>query len=186
MLTLSEPVTVAGTPTLALNNGGTATYAGGSGGDILTFKYTVGLTDSTVSALAVTAIGLLNGAEIKDIAGNTANLSGALTTFSGLHVDPPVPPVSPAWNNPGSSNLLTTPVAPRTIAVHLSADEYKGLPEVEFNRGQRRQALVARRHLRSQRGARPSWPGHQPLGPARWGSMRPTITLAPVLLLRST
>ena len=76
MLTLSEPVTVTGTPTLALNNGGTATYAGGSGGDILTFKYTVGLTDSTVSALAVTAIGPLNGAEIKDVAGNTANLFG--------------------------------------------------------------------------------------------------------------
>ena len=125
-LTLSEPVTITGTPTLALNNGGTATYAGGSGGDILTFKYTVGLNDSTVSALAVTAIGLLNGAEIKDVAGNTANLSGALTTFSGLHVDPPVPPVSPAWNNPVSSDLPTTPVAPRTIAVHLSADEVNG------------------------------------------------------------
>ncbi len=71
-LTLSERVTITGTPTLALNNGGTATYAGGSGSDILTFKYTVGLNDSTVSALAVTAIGLLNGAGIKDVAGNTA------------------------------------------------------------------------------------------------------------------
>jgi hypothetical protein len=115
-LTLSEPVTITGTPTLALNNGGTATYAGGSGSDILTFKYTVGLNDSTVSALGVTAIGLSNGAGIKDVAGNTANLSGALTTFSGLHVDPPVPPVSPT-------------VPHTTIAVHVSGDEYQGSPE---------------------------------------------------------
>ena len=129
-LTLSEPVTITGTPTLALNNGGTATYAGGSGSDILTFKYTVALNDSTVSALAVTAISLLNGAGIKDVAGNTANLSGALTTFSGLHVDPPVPPVSPAWSNPETSDFLTTPIVPQTtIAVHVSGDEYKGLPE---------------------------------------------------------
>ncbi len=114
-LTLSERVTITGTPTLALNNGGTATYAGGSGSDILTFKYTVGLNDNAVSALAVTAIGLLNGAGIKDVAGNTANLSGALTTFSGLQIDPPVPPVSTAPQT--------------TIAVHVSGDEYQGLPE---------------------------------------------------------
>ena len=129
-------MTITGTPTLALNNGGTATYAGGSGGDILTFKYTVGLNDSTVSALAVTAIGLLNGAEIKDVAGNTANLSGALTTFSGLHIDPPVLSIHPShlYRQPGivrqTSDLPTTPTAPQTtIAVHLSGDEYQGLPE---------------------------------------------------------
>ena len=123
-------MTVTGTPTLALNNGGTATYAGGSGGDILTFKYTVGLNDSTVPALAVTAIGLLNGAEIKDVAGNTANLSGALTTFSGLHVDPPVPPVSPAWHNLETADPLTARTASETtIAVHVSGDEHQGLPE---------------------------------------------------------
>ena len=42
-LNLSENVTVttAGTPTLALNDGGTATYVGGSGTNALTFSYTV-------------------------------------------------------------------------------------------------------------------------------------------------
>ena len=40
-LTLSEVVTVTGTPTLALNDGGTATYTGGSGTNALTFSYTV-------------------------------------------------------------------------------------------------------------------------------------------------
>ena len=41
-LKLSEAVTVAGgTPTLTLNDGGTATYTGGSGTNALTFSYTV-------------------------------------------------------------------------------------------------------------------------------------------------
>ena len=41
-LNLSEAVTVAGgTPTLTLNDGGTATYTGGSGSNALTFSYTV-------------------------------------------------------------------------------------------------------------------------------------------------
>src|SRR5262249_26414790 len=40
-LTMSSAVTVSGTPTLSLNDGGTATYAGGSGTNALTFNYTV-------------------------------------------------------------------------------------------------------------------------------------------------
>ena len=90
-LTLSEAVTVTGTPTLALNDGGTATYTGGSGTNALTFSYTVGANDATVSALAITAVNLLNGAKINDVAGNSANLSAALVTFSGLQIDPPAP-----------------------------------------------------------------------------------------------
>ena len=40
-LNLSEAVNVTGTPTLTLNDGGTATYIGGSGTSALTFSYTV-------------------------------------------------------------------------------------------------------------------------------------------------
>ena len=47
-------MTVAGgTPTLTLNDGGTATYAGGSGTNALTFSYTVAAGQNT-SGLAVT------------------------------------------------------------------------------------------------------------------------------------
>ena len=94
-LTLSEAVTVSGTPTLTLNDGGTATYTGGSGSNALTFSYTVGASDATVSALAITAVNLLNGAKVTDAAGNPANLSAALITFTGLQIDPPTPPVAP-------------------------------------------------------------------------------------------
>ena len=73
-LAMSEVVTVAGgTPTLTLNDGGTATYTGGSGTDALTFSYTVAAGQNT-SALTATAANL-NGATITDSGGNAANLS---------------------------------------------------------------------------------------------------------------
>ena len=55
-VTLDEVVIVTGTPTLALNSGGTAIYSGGSGTDTLTFNYIVGANDTTVSALTITAV----------------------------------------------------------------------------------------------------------------------------------
>ena len=57
-LNLSSAVTVAGgTPTLTLNDGGTATYTGGSGTNALTFSYTVAAGENT-SDLTVTAVNL--------------------------------------------------------------------------------------------------------------------------------
>ena len=75
---LSEAVTVnttGGTPTLTLNDGGTASFTGGSGSTALTFSYTVVAGQST-SDLAISALNL-NGAVINDGAGNATNLSGA-------------------------------------------------------------------------------------------------------------
>ena len=75
---LSEAVTVnttGGTPTLTLNDGGTASYTGGSGSTALTFSYTVA-AGQTTSDLAISALNL-NGAVINDGAGNATNLSGA-------------------------------------------------------------------------------------------------------------
>ena len=57
-LNLNEVVTVAGgTPTLTLNDGGVATYTGGSGSNALTFSYTVAAGQNTAS-LAATAVNL--------------------------------------------------------------------------------------------------------------------------------
>ena len=85
-LNLTEAVTVTGTPTLTLNDGGTATYVSGTGTNALTFNYTVGATDSAVAALAITQVSLLAGATVMDAAGNAADLSGAVTTFPGLAI----------------------------------------------------------------------------------------------------
>jgi hypothetical protein len=83
----SKTVTVSGIPTLTFDDGGTATYTGGSGTNALTFTYTVSSSDSAVSALAITGVNLPNGAAIHDGTAN-ANLAGALVTFSGLAIDP--------------------------------------------------------------------------------------------------
>jgi hypothetical protein len=83
-LEMDEPWDVTGTPRLLLNSGGTANYSAGSGTNRLAFTYTVGFGQS-VTNIAITAIDL-NGGMIKDAVGNRANMSGAVTTFSGLDV----------------------------------------------------------------------------------------------------
>src|SRR5262245_1722606 len=90
---MSEVVTVAGgMPTLLLNNGGTASYSGGSGTSALTFSYTVAAGQDTAD-LAVTAFNL-NGATVSDGAGNSADLTGAVTNPSGvLQIDTTAPAV---------------------------------------------------------------------------------------------
>jgi hypothetical protein len=85
-LKLTEAVTVSGAATLALNDGGTATFTGGSGSQSLTFSYMVSPTDSNVSALAAIEIDL-NGGSIQDAAGNSANLSLAGMSQAGPQID---------------------------------------------------------------------------------------------------
>ncbi len=93
-LAMNDDVTVSGgTPTLALNTGGTASYNATATAALhdptkLVFDYTVGATDQTVNTLAIVG-GSLNGANILDVYGKFPNFAGALTSFPGLGVDPP-------------------------------------------------------------------------------------------------
>ena len=59
--------TTAGTPTLTLNNGGTATYASGSGTPVHFYKYIVGAADDDVNKLSVKELNT-NGAKWYDSA----------------------------------------------------------------------------------------------------------------------
>ena len=87
---MSAAVTVAGgTPTLTLNDGGTATYTGGSGTSALTFSYTVAAGQNTAS-LAATAVNL-NGATVQDGSGNAANLALTGLTQTGPQIDTTAP-----------------------------------------------------------------------------------------------
>jgi len=108
-LGFNEAVTVAGTPTLSLNDGNTATYVGGTGTSALTFKTTVASTDTNTSALAITGVNLPSGASIKDSSGVEANLSGAVTTFTGLQIDPPTSPSTPPTTPSVTPPVLTVP-----------------------------------------------------------------------------
>src|SRR5262249_54561244 len=141
----SEAVTVntsGGTPTLALNDGGAATYTGGSGSNSLIFSYTVA-TGQNTSDLTVTAFNL-NGATVRDGAGNNANLAGAVTNPPGIltidTVAPGVPiisqvtddvlPVTGVVANGGSTDD-TTP----TVRVSLSGTNAAAGDQVQLFNG---------------------------------------------------
>jgi hypothetical protein len=99
----TETVTVTGgTPTLLLNDGGTAKYTGGSGKNALTFTYTVAKGDTTPD-LTVTGTAL-NGATIQHGAGNPADLTAAVANPAGVLQIDGIVPVKPI---PGSTFLLT-------------------------------------------------------------------------------
>ncbi len=77
--------TTGGSPRLALNDGGFATYTGGSGSTTLTFDHTVGEFQNSAD-LAVTAMNL-NGGAIQDAASQAnATLTGAVTNPAGTLV----------------------------------------------------------------------------------------------------
>ncbi|WP_334385067.1 heparin lyase I family protein [Bradyrhizobium sp. AZCC 2262] len=133
-LTFGEAVTVTGTPTLALNTGGTATYTGGSGTNALTFSYTVGSNDTTVPALSITQANLPNGATIKDGAGNAANLSGALTTFPNLAIDPPTV-VNSITESPATGDLNAGNTVTLTLTFSNAVTVAGGTPTLTLNDG---------------------------------------------------
>lgn len=68
--------TAAGSPTLILSDGGTATYVGGSGSGALVFSYVVASGQNTPDLTISSAS--LNGATIRDSLGNSVDLSGAV------------------------------------------------------------------------------------------------------------
>jgi hypothetical protein len=114
----SSPVSVntsGGSPTLTLNDGGIATYTGGSGSTALTFSYTV-LAGQNTSDLVVSSF-RLNGATISDVAANNANLSGATNDNPAgtLQIDTTAPTI--AINTIAGSNIVTAKAASQGFAI---------------------------------------------------------------------
>jgi autotransporter passenger strand-loop-strand repeat protein len=137
-LDFAQTVTVTGTPTLSLNDGGTATYSGGSGGAALTFSYTVGASDSPVSALAISAVNLPNGASIDDQGGNPSNLANAVVTFPGLSIGTSAGPrVTAIVDSPASGSLSVGGVVTLTLDLSsaVTVNTTGGAPTVSLNDG---------------------------------------------------
>ena len=138
---LSEAVTVAGgTPTLTLNDGGTATYTGGSGSNALTFSYTVGAGQNT-GDLTVTSFNL-NGATLQDAAGNSANLAGAVTNPAGtLQIDTTAPTVTSVVasgtgiDGGGNGDLNAGHVVTLTVNLSEAVTVAGGTPTLTLNDG---------------------------------------------------
>jgi hypothetical protein len=90
-LDFTEAVNVSGAPILALNDGGTATFIGGSGSIKLMFSYIVSASNTSVPVLTVTAV---NGGSIEDGGGNSADLTLAGLSQTGPQIYIPPPPAS--------------------------------------------------------------------------------------------
>src|SRR5260221_8172838 len=134
-LVMSGRGTVAGTWTLALNDGGTATYIGGSGTNALIFSYTVAASNSSVLSLAITQVNLPNGATVKDAAGNAAILSSAMgTVLLGLQIDTTPPVVTRVVASPSSGDAGIG----KTISLTLTMSKavmVAGTPTLTLNDG---------------------------------------------------
>src|SRR6202011_3340774 len=103
-VTFSENVIVTGSPTLALNSGGTATYNSGSGTATLTFNYTVGAGDNSADLdYSATNSLVLSGGTIKDAATNNATLTS--------------PTVGGANSIGGQKNIVVDTTAPTVSSV---------------------------------------------------------------------
>jgi hypothetical protein len=138
----AEPVTVTGTPILALSSGGTAMYASGSGGNTLTFNYTVqsGHSASDLDYASTSALALGAGS-IQDSAGNNATLAlaapaaaGSLGASKNIVVDGVVPTVSGAT----SSNANGTYKVGDAISVQIGFSEavlVTGTPQLTLETG---------------------------------------------------
>ncbi|MDC7702727.1 DUF4214 domain-containing protein [Vogesella indigofera] len=120
-VTFNEAVTVdttGGTPRLKLETGATDQYAGyvsGSGGNTLTFSYTVQAGDTSTDLDYTTTNALeLNSGTIKDAAGNNATLTlatpgaaGSLGANKALLINPP-PTITSATYDADSGALVVT------------------------------------------------------------------------------
>ena len=132
-LTMSEVVTVnttGGSPTLSLNDGGTATYVSGSGSDALTFSYTV-LAGQNTPDLAVASVNL-NGATVKDGSGNAANFSLTGITQGSPEIDTTPPTVSSVTATAGDYDAGKA----LTLTLNMSeAVNVTGSPTLTLNDG---------------------------------------------------
>jgi hypothetical protein len=112
-VTFSEPVTVTGTPQLALAGGGFATYLRGSGGRVLSFVYTVAAGQNAPQLdYATTAALTVPGGTIRSIFGTFPNANLALPA--------PGKPGSLGFNERITINTatLTTPSVVEVTAVN--------------------------------------------------------------------
>ena len=137
-----EPVTVTGTPHLALSSGGTAAYASGSGGSTITFAYTVGAGESSADLdyNATTSL-TLNGGTIADAAGNAATrtlaapgAAGSLGAAKSIVVDTTAPTVTSV----GSTTANGSYTIGAAISIQVAFNEpvtLTGTPELALSSG---------------------------------------------------
>jgi hypothetical protein len=128
----SHRVTVTGTPQLALNSGGTATYASGSPGTALVFSYTVASPQYTLALDASSQTALtLNGGTI-DAAGNSPatltlpkpGAAGSLSANSAIVINAIQYQLTTSVLPTGGGTVVANPTSTQNVTPPLSAGIY--------------------------------------------------------------
>ncbi len=141
-IAFSENVNVTGTPTLALNNGGIASYAYGSGSNTLTFNYTVAAGQNTPDLDYANANALsLNGGAIKDATGNSATLTlpapgtaNSISANKAIAIDTIAPTIANVLSSAADDTYLPGQVIPITILFSENVS-VSGTPKLALNSG---------------------------------------------------
>ena len=126
--------TTNGTPTLGLNDGGTAIYSGGSGSTALTFQYTVAAGENAAD-LAVTGF-QLNGATAEGADGHAAVFTGAIGNLPGtLQIDTTAPVVISIAASPGEGIENVGSEIGFTVSFDEAVTVTGGTPTLALNDG---------------------------------------------------
>ena len=135
-LTMSEAITVVGTPQLTLVVGSTektANYNSGSGTSALIFRYTVLTGDTDTDGVAVKANSLtLNGGTMQDSVGNAATLTHTTANGGSSHsVDTTAPTVSAlAFTSTGPYSIGNNIDVTLTVSENVTVDTTDGTPSL--------------------------------------------------------
>jgi hypothetical protein len=110
-VTFSAAVTAAGSPHLALSDGGTAVYSSGSGGATLTFNYNVGSSDASshldyasTSALTLSGGSITGGGGAASLTLPAPGAAGSLGANKNLVIDTTLPTVTISGPSTVSTN----------------------------------------------------------------------------------
>lgn len=129
LLTMNAPVAVTGTPSLLLNDGGTAVYDAADSTPAtgaLVFDYTAGASDETPD-LAITGVAA-NGATVADSAGDNADFSGLFDVPTGVSVNSPLVVVAAAPSPVGEVGVGQTAELTLTMNEPVAVSAGGGAP----------------------------------------------------------
>ncbi|MDR3466110.1 MAG: hypothetical protein P4M07_09215 [Xanthobacteraceae bacterium] len=131
-----------GTPTMLLNDGGTATYDAAATAALndptrVVFDYTVAATDSNVAELAIVG-GSLNGATAVDANGYVPDFTGLYTGLPGVSVFTGAPAtIAAITSSVGNGNVAVGETMTFTITMSKAVTISGGAPELLLNDGGR-------------------------------------------------
>ncbi len=128
----SKTVNVTGTPQLALNSGGTASYTSGTGTSALLFTYTVASPDSTAALDASSTAALkLNGGTITDASAAAANLTlptpgtpGSLSASETIVINTTQYTLTIAASPSADGTVQASPTSTQNVTPSLPAGTY--------------------------------------------------------------